>query len=303
MSYPNEFNQLVTQNSGIEFFPQHDLTSFSTFKTKTICDLVIVKNIEVLKTLIPLANKFSFKYKLLGWGANQVLRESQGFYLKLELPFDRNELAEYKDKYVIPASVSLANLTSTASKLKLKNWEVFTGIPSSFGGALFMNAGTSLGEIGSLIESFDYVDKDGNLKTHTVNNQTFSYRKNNIVKDGEVIVSGVIKTFGQDQGIPQLISNYLKMRNSTQPMSKNTCGCVFKNFSYQDGTKISAGQLLDLLNLKGFGVEGIRISPVHANFFEHDGNLSDWEVISFLEKVKSIVQLYTGIELEFEVQI
>ena len=55
--------------------------------------------------------------------------------------------------------------------------------------------------------------------------------------------------------------------------------------------------------LKGFGVKGIRISPIHANFFEHDGTLSDWEVISFLEKVKSIVQLYTGIELEFEVQI
>lgn len=303
MSYPNEFLQLVLDHEGIEFFPQHDLSSYSTFKTKTKCDLVIVKNIDVLKVLIPLANKFHLKYKLLGWGANQVLRESQGFYLKLDLPFDRNDLLEYKDKYVIPASASLANLTSAASKLKLKKWEVFTGIPSSFGGALFMNAGTSLGEIGSLIESFDYVDKEGKLKTHLVNNQTFSYRKNNIVKDGEVIVSGIIRTFGQDAGIPQLISSYLKMRNATQPMSKNTCGCVFKNFSYQDGTKISAGQLLDLLNLKGFGVDGIRISPIHANFFEHDGNLSDWEVISFLEKVKSIVQLYTGIELEFEVQI
>jgi len=303
MSYPEAFLKFTHENREVEYLPAHNLSTYSTFKTKTICDLVIVKSIKALQELLPLANKFNLKYKLLGWGANQVLREMQGFYLKLEFPFERESLSVFQDKYTIPASASLANLTSAASKLKLKQWEVFTGIPSSFGGALFMNAGTSLGEIGSLMESFEYVDKQGKLIKHTVNNQTFSYRKNNIVKEGEVIVGGVIKTFGQDDGIPQLISNYLKMRNSSQPMSKNTCGCVFKNFSYQDGTMISAGQLLDLLNLKGFGVKGIRISPIHANFFEHDGTLSDWEVISFLEKVKSIVQLYTGIELEFEVQI
>ncbi|PJB54461.1 MAG: hypothetical protein CO099_01465, partial [Bdellovibrio sp. CG_4_9_14_3_um_filter_39_7] len=82
MSYPELFLQFTKDNSEVEYLPAHNLSTYSTFKTKTFCDLIIVKSIKALQELVLLANKFNLKYKLLGWGANQVLREMNGFYLK-----------------------------------------------------------------------------------------------------------------------------------------------------------------------------------------------------------------------------
>ncbi|GAB4013094.1 MAG: UDP-N-acetylmuramate dehydrogenase [Bdellovibrio sp.] len=303
MNYPDSFLNLVNSSEGVELRKGIDLSSFSTFKTKTIGDLLIVRNVDFIRKFLKENATFNIRYKMLGWGANQVLSTFSGFYLKLELPFDRKELEIFKSEFKLPASVSLAVLTSVASKLKIKGWEVLTGIPASLGGAIFMNAGTALGEIASITKSFEYVNLQGEIVEHQVGEKTFSYRKNNIVKPGEVIISATLKTTVQDEEIPKKIKDYLKYRNNSQPMNKNTCGCVFKNHVAKDGSRISAGQIIDLLGLKGFGIPGIRISPIHANFFEHDGTLTDGQVISFLELVKDIVQLYTGIELEFEVQI
>lgn len=303
MNYPDSFLNLVSSSEGVEFRKGIDLSSFSTFKTKTIGDLLIVRSVDFIRKFLKENAIFNIEYKLLGWGANQILTNFSGFYLKLELPFDRKELESFKSEFKLPASVSLAVLTSTASKLKIKGWEVLTGIPASLGGAIFMNAGTALGEIASITKSFEYVNLQGEIIEHQVGENTFSYRKNNIVKPGEVIISATLKTTVQDEEIPKKITDYLKYRNNSQPMNKNTCGCVFKNHVAKDGSRIPAGQIIDLLGLKGFGIPGIRISPIHANFFEHDGTLTDGQVISFLELVKDIVQLYTGIELEFEVQI
>lgn len=303
MSYPNNFLNELQNIEGLEINLGMDLSNLSTFKIKTFGDLIKVKSVDALSKLIKLANHNKVSYKPLGWGANQILSPFEGFYLKVEFPFDKKELEAFRSEYKLPASVSLAVLTSMASRLKLKGWEVLTGIPASIGGAIFMNAGTSLGEIASITKSFEYIDLEGNLINHVVTPNTFSYRKNNVVKPGEFIVSATLITNGQDDSIPKTITEYLKFRNKSQPMNKNTCGCVFKNYTDKAGVKHSSGQLLDLLGLKGLGVPGIRISPIHANFFEHDGSLDDRQVISFLELVKNIVQLYTGIELEFEVQI
>ena len=125
-----------------------DLKKFSTMRLDAIGDLITVRSIEALKLVTKTLTENKIKYRTIGWGANLLLPKTATIpYLQLDIEYDRSIFAKSHDEYILPASVSLATLTSHANKFGLKGWEVFTGIPASLGGALFMNAGTNLGEI------------------------------------------------------------------------------------------------------------------------------------------------------------
>ena len=68
-----------------------------------------------------------------------------------------------RDSYWLPSSMPINVMTGKAIKLGLKGWEYFTGIPATLGGAIWMNAGTSLGEIGDLIKRVKILRRNGDV--------------------------------------------------------------------------------------------------------------------------------------------
>lgn len=268
-------------------------------KLKSLGDLFIVKSEEGLKYL--LSNLEG--YILLGWGANLLLKEKSEIpYIKLDFNFDKSMLQELQDEYHLPASCSLPVLSSAASRLGLKGWEVFTGVPASLGGALVMNAGTGLGEISEVVKSFRVMDKAGEIREVKNESNTFGYRSNNALNKGDVIISAVLTHQGQDQQVAQTIKDYLKYRNSTQPMNAKTCGCIFKNYRGSD-ISCRAGQSIDILGLKGLTYKGLRISPMHANFIENNGEATHKDVMEFIAIIKSELKMYFGVDFEIEVKM
>ena len=150
MNLNNDFSKI----DECEYFELIDISKYSTIKLKAVGNIVIVKTIEALEKSIKLLNEKKIKFLIVGWGANQVLVNTESVVLiKLSFEFDRSSYGELLKEYTFPASAPLTFLTSLASKYGLKGWEVFTGIPASVGGAVYMNAGTALGEIGSLVKS------------------------------------------------------------------------------------------------------------------------------------------------------
>lgn len=290
--------ELISGKHGIEVQKDIDLTKMSTMRLKARGDLVLVKNVEGLRLFVQNVKD----YIVLGWGANQLLKQkSDRPYLKLDFPFDKTCLDSVQDTYTIPASVSLASLTSAANKLKLRGWEVFTGIPASLGGAIAMNAGTGLGEISEVVDSFRVMSKDGEIRQVLCGPGTFSYRKNNALKPGDVIFEAVLTHRGVDSAIPETIKDYLKYRNSTQPMKAKTCGCIFKN--HIDGkTTCRAGQSLDTIGLKGFEYKNLRVSPKHANFIENLGDSTYEDVMELIKILKEKLKDAYGVEFEMEVR-
>lgn len=283
----------------IEFYPDQDLTKYSTMRLIAVGDLYIVKSVDALEKLVKVLDE----YQVIGWGANLLLKEKSEIpYIKLDFSFDRKQLEEYKEEYVLPASCSVPVLTSAASRLSLGGWEVFTGVPASLGGAIVMNAGTGLGEIGEVVKSFNVMNSMGELRVVNVDNKTFSYRKNNAIKDGDIIISAVLIHKGLDPKVPETIKNYLKYRNTTQPMNAKTCGCIFKNYS-EPGITCRAGQYIDILGLKGFRYKNLRISPLHANFIENLGETTYTDVLEFVSMIKSELKLYFDVDFEIEVRL
>jgi UDP-N-acetylmuramate dehydrogenase len=290
----------IAQIPDCEYFPDRDLSALTTFKLSARADFIEIKSVDALRKIVPLLLRENKKYLVLGWGANQILPAfTDKIILRLSFPFDLKSLEELKDEYVLPASLGINHLTGHAVKFGLKGWEVFTGIPASLGGAIYMNAGTNLGEIGNIVKDVTLVTPSGELRTEAIGPESFSYRHNHFVRSGEIIVGATLVNKGLDPELPQKIKDYLEYRKATQPLTTKNCGCVFKN----PRKELQAGRLIDLLGLKGLSYGGLRVSPKHANFMENTQN-ANWDHFEALvETIKLEMNHFYGIEFELEVKI
>lgn len=292
----------LQQISDLEIKLDFDLGQMTTMRLNAKGELLIVRSLTALCQTLKTLTEHQSTYRPLGLGANTIIPEVPSEpYLKLDFPFERSYLEELREEYVLPASLTLGSLSKCASAFGLKGWEVFTGIPATLGGAVFMNAGTNLGEIGSLIKQIRLVNKQGEIEIVTPNETTFSYRKNNFLKPGDVVFEVTLGHKGLDPSIGELIQEYLRKRAASQPLSKRTCGCVFKNRKTHPACR--AGQSLDIIGFKGFTYKNIRVSPVHANFFEHGGGASRTDLIDMASIINDELRLQMGITLEFEVRV
>lgn len=306
----NSYLDLASQDEikripGLSLELVKNLEKYNTFRLKAIGDFVTVSTVDSLKELLKVLNSRKLKYKILGWGSNLVLPESADWiYVYLDLPYDKSIFDKPKSLYNLNSSISLNLLTLHAIKFGLVGWEVFTGIPASLGGAIYMNAGTNLGEIGKIVRKVYIVTNLGLDKEHVVNEASFSYRKNNFLDNGDIIVAADLTHFGQSPEISKKIKDYQVLRKNTQPLSAPTCGCVFKNPKDSKGEYLArAGQLIDQAGLKDLRVGDLRVSPLHANFFENMGNATKNDFIKLIQEINNVLESRHGIKLELEVEV
>ncbi len=278
-----------------------DLSSYTTFKLSATGTVLEIQTKEAVKKILPILVKHKCDYRLVGWGANQILPDhSELIFIKLVFNFDHQDyFSSSKNEYILPASLGLNHLTSHASKFNLEGWEVFTGIPASLGGAIYMNAGTALGEIGPLVKDVTLITPDGSERVEIINEKSFSYRKNHFVKAGEVIVGATLIHRGTNPEIAGKIKTYLEYRKSSQPLATKNCGCVFKNAT----TYFQAGRLIDHMGLKGLNSGHLKVSPKHSNFMENTGGAKKDDFVNLVRVINAYSDRYLGIEFELEVKI
>lgn len=277
-----------------------DISKLSTMKLKSQGHFGVIEGLDELPSIIETLNQNKILYRMIGWGANQILPEDarDRVYIKLKAPDDPLQFFnQVKESYLLPASLGLNVLVSQALKFGFRGWEVLTGIPASLGGATYMNAGTKFGDISSIINSVYLLDRNGKKRKLNKSSESFSYRKNNFVLEGEIITEVEIVHSGLDKkNISNMINEYMEYRKKTQPLQSNNCGCIFKNMG-----GVSAGKIIQDAGLKGVSVGGMRVSTLHGNFLENTGGATAkefWELVSLIqEKVKS----YCGKEFELEI--
>lgn len=285
------------ESTSIQWLDKINLERYTTIKLGVIGNLVIVKDLEALVNVQKYLIDSKISYRLLGWGANQVLTQEDGYYLKLD--FESVKIDKVEDEYSLPASTALNSLTAVAMKLGLKGWEVFTGIPGSLGGAVCMNAGTSLGEVGEIVRSVKILKKCGETQSINLTPNDFVYRNNKFLDPGDIVFEVTLTHNGIDEDIKKIIKEYMEYRKSTQPLTTKNCGSVFKN--HTSGRK--AGKTIDELGLKGFGSEKLHVSHKHGNFIEHNGGATTEEFVELVHKLNDEIERRIGIRFELEVKL
>ncbi len=171
------------------------------------------------------------------------------------------------------------------------------GILGSVGGAVKMNAGAygwEFSDILSSIEVYNLVTK----KIETIHKEAmnFSYRSSSNLENKVIISATIIGTEGDPNLIKSRLKENIKYRKNTQPSAIYNAGSVFKNTD-----QYSAGELIDKAGLKGFNIDGVKVSTKHANFFVASKGANSSSLYKLVNHVKEVVDRKFGVSLQKEI--
>lgn len=187
-------------------------------------------------------------------------------------------------------------LLNKLNKLGLGGVGCLAGVPGTIGGAIRMNAGTRLGEIGSVVAFVQVMLSSGKSQTLTPDDIDFRYRRATLPTDSIVTRVGLWVSRSVHETEQAEIREHLNYRKQSQPLDAPSCGSTFKN---PPGD--AAGRLIDAAGLKGATEGGAQISTKHANFFINTGNASASDLYTLIRRARDTVQEKFGITLEPEV--
>ena len=137
-----------------------------------------------------------------------------------------------------------------------------------------MNAGTSLGEMGDIVESVTLISPDGELSTRSAEEMEFGYRTASVPEGHLVLEVRVVLRRDDKEKIKARLKQLLNTRKQRQPWGFPNAGSVFKNPQEE-----SAGMLIESAGLKGRTVGGAQVSEKHANVIVNTGKAKAADVL------------------------
>ena len=248
---------------------------------------------ELLK-LLEYLNLQQIKWIILGNGSKVVAPDGKNEVVVIRSKISYIHIEDKGDIFevVCGAGVELKDIVALGTKYGFDKVWALAGIPATVGGAVFMNAGTRAGEISDFVEKVFTVDltlSKNERRPH------FSYRSSDLHSE---VITGVFFRFkkARPSQVRDKVLEYLTLRRKTQPVWAKNFGCIFKNPS----PHLPAGKILDKLGLKGMKVGKVKISQIHANFVENEGESSS-DVVELIRQIEDEVESRLGIKLEREV--
>ncbi|QQR53953.1 UDP-N-acetylmuramate dehydrogenase [bacterium] len=273
---------------------------------------------EQFQATIGFAIQKSVPLFMLGQGAN-ILVSDDGF-AGLVIQPKLNEIIQTTENradiahIVAGAGVSMATLIDWCLERNFVGLEEFSGIPSSVGGAVYINlhyfefllqqflvsaklihAKTAqLEVVGAEWFDFRYDYSKLHTKTHYLASATFAVKH----------VSKIEAAYAKGRSV-----EIIRHRAFKYPQN-NTCGCFFRNFRESEvpfeinGKKmLSAAYYLDSVGVKGsLRVGGAVVSQKHANMIVNDGTATSQQIIELALQMQEIVKKRYGLLLQPECQ-
>lgn len=264
--------------------------------------LVFPEDPMSLKNILTAAAEEGVPVFVIGAGTNLLVKDGgvDGIAVSLD-SFNQISVMEGTDDSVtifVGAGVSLGKLINFTKEKGYSGIEALAGIPGSFGGAVFMNAGSFGVEIKDVIDSIAIMNRYGKIAILKMENLRFSYRNSNL-PEGLAILSANIKLRKADvEEVQSRVSDCLQKKRLSQPLGEPSAGCVFKN---PEGE--SAGELIDTAGCKGMRSGDVEVSGLHANYLINIGSATSKDFIELMDMVRDKVQEHSGITLEPEIKI
>ncbi len=254
--------------------------------------LVDVHTIEQLLGVLSL----EVPYLILGNGSNMLLSDQgfNGISIRLDGAFKQLEWTE--NGLLVGAGMSNSKVLRSLKKVRRAGLGSLAGVPGTIGGALRMNAGTYLGEIGDVVDWVEWCDQ-GVVHRTNASDMKFEYRRVALPWSAIILRAHLLtNTYNVDEELDS-IQHHLARRKATQPLHQPSCGSVFKN-----PTGDYAGRLIEMVGLKGHQIGQAQISEKHANFIVNKEGATANDVASLIRLARETVYSETGITLEPEVR-
>ena len=272
-----------------------NLSEVTTYRFGGFCKNFI--NIESEDELSDLENIIKGKQNvILGKGANVGFSDKEFYGNVLAPKFEELTLSD-NFEIKVGSSVFLPKLSRFFKENSLSNGEFLIGIPGTVGGAIKMNAGAYGWEFSELLKDLRCFDLETfEIEILKKEELEFSYRKSKNL-DNKIILSATLTVEkGDKKIINKNLSDFNEKRKKSQPAAIYNAGSVFKNTS-----DYYAGELIDNAGLKGYEIDGVRVSEKHANFFVAEKGAKAISLFNLVQYVKDKISTKFGITLEEEI--
>jgi UDP-N-acetylmuramate dehydrogenase len=273
---------------------------------------IISETRQELSEVISWAEQNSLRWMVIGGGTNLLVKDTgiQGIVVILSGQLATVEIEnEDENNYLIKAAAGakMQSVCRFAIEKGAEGLNFAIGIPGTAGGAVVMNAGTSMGSIENILETVTFLLPNKGVVVLVKDELHFKYRslalKKNIHTPGKklpVILEALFRLKkGNRDTIKREAEKIFDSRMKNQPIWLPSAGCFFKN----PPTGEPAGKLIELAGLKGAKTGGAKISEKHANYLVNTGNASAEDFLSLMEKIQDTVLKRFNVKLEPEVKI
>lgn len=274
---------------------------------------------EQFQAAIAFAIQKSVPLFMLGQGAN-ILVSDDGFAgLVIQPKLNRivqesiNE-AQQVAYIVAGAGVSMATLIDWCLERNFVGLEEFSGIPSSVGGAVYINLHYFEFLLQQFLVSAELIHaKTGQLEVVDADWFHFRYDYSKLHERTHYLASATFAV----KHVSEIEAAYAKGRSveiirhrAFKYPQNNTCGCFFRNFRESEvpfeinGKKmLSAAYYLDSVGVKGsLRVGGAVVSQKHANMIVNDGAATSQQIIELALQMQELVKKRYGLVLQPECQ-
>lgn len=301
-NWRNAIKNIIKDELSIVRFDE-PLSLYTTFHIGGNAEcFIIVNSHKAISNILIYTQKENIPIFVIGKGS-KILIPSQGLpgiTMKLGNRFDY--LLEENNEITVGGATSIQKLIQYTRNLSLSGVEFLYGIPATFAGIVKCNAGAFNKDIGSIIKKIIGINDCGEKIEFYKNQMQFSYRQSNF-PDNFIITEGTIQLTPKPQRfILKTQQEYQSIRQNNHPWGFSV-GSIFKNPYGSSANKISAGKLIDDVNLKGLHCGDAIVSKKHANFIMNIKHAHFNDVYELIQIIKSKVEREYNIILQEEVQI
>ena len=266
---------------------------------------------EELFDLIEFARHENMPFMIVGKGSNVIFPDEgfSGLVITL-IHYEQDQIIFDEEKPFVTASagIFLYKFCLACKDQGLGGAEFLANIPGTIGGAVIMNAGFSRfpgqkNEIGDIIEEVSVLSPDGQKENWNRKDLRFSYRHSNL--EGKIILGATLHLWHRNsEDIHKEIRANFDYRNQKQDLKHPSSGSIFKNPQQLiNNERVSAGQIIDRLELKGTRIGNAMVSEKHGNYIINTGGAKSADLVQLIQQIQKTVFDATGITLEPEVRI
>ena len=253
---------------------------------------------EALAALLRAGRAAGLPVLALGKGSNLLVPDAGFPGVVFTLAGDFLRVRIEPPDVVAGGGVSLMSLAARTQRAGLSGLENLSGIPSSLGGAVRINAGSYGSELFDVLVSVDLVSGGGERRTDSASAIAHGYRWTALSDRDDVVTGARLRLAPNPPAeIAARMAEVNAKRKVALPKQPNA-GSIFKN-----PPGLFAGKLLEECGLKGRRIGGAQISPVHANVIVNLGSATAADVMSLMEEMKRVVKDRFGIELAAEIRL
>ncbi len=276
------------------------MKNHTSFKTGGKADILVdVGSAEDLAGALTLLRENAYPYYIMGNCSNVLVRDKgiHGAVLKLSHKFQDIEIVDNIVR--VQAGALLSSVAARCLKEGLAGFEFASGIPGTFGGAVYMNAGAYGGEMKDVLLDADIMLPDFRIITLPLEELKLGYRSSIIAENNYIVLSGRMKlSKGSIADIKTRMEELAQKRRDKQPLTYSSAGSTFKR---PEG--YFAGKLIEDAGLRGKQIGGAQVSEKHCGFIINKDNATSSDILELIQYCQREVYEKFGVRLETEVKI